>query len=246
EKSGPIAVADVTKILRISSISAAQKLARWAKNGWLCRVKRGLYVPVPLASLTSNIAIEDAWLLADSIYKPCYIGGWSAAEYWGMTEQIFNTVLVMTTQKVHERDVEYQNIKFRIKTVTDGYFFGLKNVWRGQTKVNFSDPERTLVDMLYDPSLGGGIRSVLDVLKSYFEAKPNPDLIIRYAKRFNKGVVFKRLGFLCEKFFPDKLILTNCQKLITKGYSRLDPALPGKKIITKWRLRLPEGWKNER
>lgn len=244
--SGPIAVSDAAAVLKISSMTAAQKLARWTKNGWLFRVKRGLYISVPLSSQTADIAIEDAWVLAGSIYKPCYIGGWSAAEYWGLTEQIFMTMIVMTTQKVHERQVNYKNTNFQIKTISDPYFFGLKNVWRGKIKVRFSDPERTLIDMLYDPSLGGGIRSVLDMLKNYFSAKPNPKLLIEYAKQFNKGVVFKRLGFLCEKFFPNQFILKNCQDLITAGYSKLDPALPGKKIITKWRLWLPESWGNSK
>ena len=128
ETKGTISAKDVSEILNIDSSDAAKKLARWAKNGWLCRVKQGLYIPVPLESEEVDVAMEDAWIIANRIYSPCYIGGWSAAEYWELTEQIFLTVIVMTTQKVHQRQVSYQNVKFRIKTVPEKYLFGLKNI----------------------------------------------------------------------------------------------------------------------
>lgn len=245
---GTVSAKDVSEILQINSSDAAKKLARWAKNGWLCRVKQGLYIPVPLESEEIDIAIEDAWIVADRIYDPCYIGGWSAAEYWELTEQIFLTLIVMTTQKIHQRRISYQNINFRIKTVSDKYFFGLKDIWRGQVKVKVSDPARTLIDMLSDPSLGGGIRLVSDMLKRFFQSEqPNPKLLFEYAKQFNKGVVFKRLGYLIEKFFPEqKDLINSCLLSMSAGYSKLDPSLSANKLTTRWRLWLPENWENNK
>ena len=245
---GTISVRDTSEALSVDFSKAAKKLSRWTKNGWLCRVKRGLYVPVTLESDDVEIAMEDAWIIANRIYGPCYIGGWSAAEYWELTEQIFLTTIVMTTQKVHQRRVSYQNINFRIKTVPDKYLFGLKDIWRGQVKVKVSDSARTLIDMLSDPSLGGGIRSVADMLKKFFQSEQaNSQLIFEYAKQFNKGVVFKRLGYLTEKFFPEqKDLINSCLLSMSAGYSKLDPSLSSKKITTKWRLWLPESWENNK
>jgi predicted transcriptional regulator of viral defense system len=245
---GTISIRDTSEILHINSSDAAKKLARWAKNGWLCRIKQGLYIPVPLESEDANVAMEDAWVIANRIYDPCYIGGWSAAEYWELTEQIFLTVIVMTTQKVHQRQVNYQNVNFRIKTIPDKHLFGLKNIWRGQVKVKVSDPARTLIDMLSDPSLGGGMRLVSDMLKNFFQSEQaNQKLLLEYAKQFKKGVIFKRLGYLTEKFFPEKKnFINSCLLSMSAGYSKLDPSLSTKKLVTRWRLWLPENWENKK
>jgi predicted transcriptional regulator of viral defense system len=152
---GVIPVGEAAEILEVSRVAAAKMLARWASKGWLSRVRRGLYVAVPLESRTADVALEDPWLIADQLYGPCYIGGWSAAEYWDLTEQIFRTIVVMTTQKPRDRTPTIKGTNFMLRTVQGKVLFGLKPVWRGQVKVSVSDPSRTVLDMLSDPSLGG-------------------------------------------------------------------------------------------
>ncbi|HWR57904.1 MAG TPA: type IV toxin-antitoxin system AbiEi family antitoxin domain-containing protein, partial [Thermodesulfovibrionales bacterium] len=95
ETKGTISVTDAADILKVSSTDAAKMLSRWAKKGWLSRVRRGLYVRVALESRTADMPLEDAWIIAERLFSPCYIGGWSAAEYWDLTEQIFRTLVVL-------------------------------------------------------------------------------------------------------------------------------------------------------
>jgi hypothetical protein len=78
-------------------------LAAWSRAGWLARVRRGAYVPVPIESPSADIALEDPWTVATAMFAPCYIGGWSAAEHWGLTEQIFRSLCVMTTKRPRDR-----------------------------------------------------------------------------------------------------------------------------------------------
>jgi len=61
----------------------------------LSRIRRGLYVAVPLDARRSGEWVEDAWVVADRVFSPCYIGGWSACEYWDLTDQVFRTILVV-------------------------------------------------------------------------------------------------------------------------------------------------------
>jgi len=89
DTKGTISVEQATGSLDLSPKKAAKTLAWWAKQGWLSRVRRGLYVPVPLETRTGDVALEDPWLVAERLFAPCYIGGWSAAEHWDLTEQIF-------------------------------------------------------------------------------------------------------------------------------------------------------------
>lgn len=245
---GVISVPQTADILGIPSKSAAKILARWAKKGWLSRVRRGFYVSVPLESRTSDIPLEDPWIIADKLYSPCYIGGWSAAEYWDLTEQIFRTVVVMTNQKPRKRKPVIKGTNFFLRTVPENAMFGLKPVWRGQVKVFISDPTRTILDMLNDPSLGGGIRTTSDIFGNYLKSdKKNINLLIEYSKRLSNGAVFKRLGFLLERMIPDeKEAIKACKFQITKGNTKLDPLLKADKLITRWKLWVPLNWAKEK
>lgn len=244
ETKGTISVTDATGILNVNSTAAAKMLSRWAKKGWLSRVRRGLYIRVPLEARTSEIPLEDPWIIADRLFSPCYIGGWSAAEYWDLTEQIFRTVLVLTTKKARNRRPVIKGTSFMLRTISEKALFGTKAVWKGQVKVLVSDPTRTIIDMLTDPKLGGGIRPTVDIFQTYLKSEnKNIQLLIDYAKRLGNGAVFKRLGFLLERFAPDQEgAINECKVQLTKGNVKLDPSLTADRLITRWRLWLPESW----
>ncbi|TAN44194.1 MAG: hypothetical protein EPN22_06820 [Nitrospirae bacterium] len=248
ETKGTISVRDAADILKIFSTDAAKMLSRWAKKGWLSRVRRGLYVRVPLESRTPDIPLEDPWIIADRLFSPCYIGGWSAAEYWDLTEQIFRTVVVLTTQKPRDRAPVIKGTSFMLRTISEKALFGTKPVWKGPAKVAVSDPTRTILDMLTDPKLGGGIRPTADMFQNYLKSE-NKDiqLLIDYAKRMDNGAVFKRLGFLLERYAPDQEAAINeCRVRLTKGNIKLDPSLKADRLITRWRLWVPESWVKEK
>ncbi len=247
ETKGTISVKDSAGILKVSPNDAAKMLSRWAKKGWLSRIRRGLYVPIALESRTTNISLEDPRIVADRLFSPCYIGGWSAAEYWDLTEQIFRTVVVLTTQKPRDRAPVIKGTSFMLRTISEKALFGIKPVWRGQVKVSISDPSRTILDMLSDPKLGGGIRPTVDMFLSYLKSE-NKDIqiLIDYAKRLGNGAVFKRLGFLLERYAPDQeTAISECKAQLTKGNTKLDPSLTADRLITRWRLWVPESWAKE-
>lgn len=244
ETKGTISVKEATDILKVSPTDAAKMLSRWAKKGWLSRLRRGIYMPIPLESRTAEIALEDPWIVAERLYSPCYIGGWSAAEYWDLTEQVFRTVVVLTTQKPRERSPVIKGTSFLLRTISEKTIFGTKIVWRGKVKVSVSDPSRTVLDMLIDPKLGGGIRSTTDMFLNYLKSeKKDLELLIKYAKRVGTGAVFKRLGFLLERYAPEqKTAIDECKSQLTTGNVKLDPTLKGDKLITRWRLWVPDSW----
>ena len=242
---GTISVGDAARILNVASTDAAKMLSRWSKKGWMSRIRRGLYISVPLESRTADVPLEDPWLIADRLFSPCYVGGWSAAEHFDLTEQIFSTVVVMTVKKPRERRLVIKGTRFMLRTISEKAMFGLKPVWRGQVKIFVSDPTRTILDMLIDPVFAGGVRSVKDMLGNYLRSEnKNLEQLIEYGERMGNGAIFKRLGFLLEKIAPDETkTLEECRKRLTAGNARLDPKLNNSKLITRWRLWVPENWK---
>ncbi|MEX0943617.1 MAG: type IV toxin-antitoxin system AbiEi family antitoxin domain-containing protein [Pseudomonadales bacterium] len=243
---GTVSVGEAAAVLGLPRPATAKLLARWAKSGWLSRVQRGLYVPVALESRSADMPVEDAWVIAEKLFAPCYIGGWCAAEYWDLTEQMFRTVLVMSTKRPRQRKLSLKGTDFLVKTIPDTALFGLQAVWRGQVKVSVSDATRTVLDMLADPQVGGGLRSTVDMFRNYLDSdKKALDLLIQYGVRFGNGAVFKRLGFLLELYAPEELdIMTQCRERLTAGNTKLDPASNTEKLITRWRLWVPERWAN--
>ena len=212
-----------------------------ARRGWLARVRRGLYVPVPLDARRSGEWREDSWVVAELLFSPCYIGGWSACEHWGLTEQVFRTVVAITAAGLHKRDVEIQGIRFHLTKRAESKLFGTVLVWRDQSKIHVSDATRTIIDVLDDPKLAGGIRSAADVLYEYMSSEHrNDDLLIEYGDRLGNRAVFKRLGYLLEHgAIHAPQLIAACLKRRSSGLSRLDPSIQtAGKIVRRWSLRI--------
>ncbi len=245
KSTGTVSPAQAAEILALSRTEAAKLLARWAAQGWLQRVRNGIYIPVALESERADSAPEDSWVIAQAAFAPCYICGWSAAEHWGLTEQVFRTVLVSTTRRPRNRMPTMGGIGFRLRTVSEQAMFGLKLLWRGRARVNVSDPSRTILDLMADPSLGGGLQSSVDMLQSYLKSREYRDisLLMSYAQTMGVGATFKRLGFLLNRYAPEEAeAIAQCARSLTQGYTRLDPARPARTFVTAWHLSLPEGW----
>jgi predicted transcriptional regulator of viral defense system len=238
-----IHISDVTRALAISRIDAAKRLARWREQGWLSRVGSGAYVPASIDTLGSERVLDDAWVLVPALFAPAYIGGRTAAEHWDLTEQIFKDVVVITGQAIREKRQERQGFQFTLKHINVSKIFGTKPIWRHHTKVPISDVHRTILDMLDDPALGGGIQQVSDCLNSYLKrADHNDQKLIEYGERLRNGAVFKRLGFLAERSQGGAKLAELCSARLTAGNAKLDPALPCSRLVSKWRLLIPQTW----
>ena len=163
-----VSVDIASKTLGIERRGAAKLLSRWQGQGWLRRIGHGLYVPVPLDLASSEQVVTDPWVLVPSLFGQCYIGGWTAAHHWELTEQLFNETFVFTTRRVNRKQVTAQGAAFLLHHIHPKRLFGLKTLWRGATKISISDPARTMVDMIAWPEVGGGIDHVVDCLSAYF------------------------------------------------------------------------------
>jgi predicted transcriptional regulator of viral defense system len=234
---------DVMTILALDKKSAAKTLARWYAQKRLQRVGHGLYTAIPLDARATGQVLEDPWILVPSLFDAAYIGGWTAAEHWDLTEQLFLDILVFTTKAVRARKRNVHGITFLLRHIQPDALFGTRNIWRGQIKVQVSDVHRTIIDMLADPSVGGGIRHVADCFTAYFQHKDaNPETLIQYAEKLGNGAVFKRMGFLVQTIPDQAVLIEACRKRLTQGNAKLDPGLECPRLVRAWRLWIPKTW----
>jgi predicted transcriptional regulator of viral defense system len=241
EITGPFSVQDAAKILAVDRRRAGRLLRYLAERGWLSRIRRGLYTTVPLGATEPSAWREDPWAIAARVFAPCYIGGWSAAEHWSLTEQVFRSVAVVTARPARTSSVDIQGQPFRLKHVPENRQFGTTVVWRERIPVNVSDPSRTMLDILDDPAVGGGIRHVAGVLHEYWSGdQRDEDLLIDYARRLGNRTVFKRLGFLLEHSEIEAPgAMRTCLANLSSGLSALDPSVKHRgRIVKRWNLRV--------
>jgi predicted transcriptional regulator of viral defense system len=246
--AGPlITVGHASEVLHLPRLQTAKTLARWEQQGWLRRIRRGVYAPVPLDSLAREQVLADPWVLVPRLFDPAYVAGWSAAEHWELTEQIFRSVCVVTGRLVRPREQTIQGVPFVFRHLAPERIFGTRAVWRDATKVQVSDLHRTLLDMLDEPAIGGGIRHVDDCLGAYL-GRPDADLgqVLSYADRLSNGAVFKRLGFLLDRRGSEEQWLAACAARLTQGNAKLDPSISCPRLVRRWRIRVPESWKEAR
>ena len=240
--NGPFSVQEASEALSFPTTRTQRFLAYLAERGWLARVHRGLYAPVPLDAINPGEWQVDTWIVAAKLLGPDhYIGGWTACEHWGLTEQIFLETVLVTTRKMRSKHITIQGFPFLVKRAPEKKMFGTKTICRDQTKVNISDPSRTILDVLEDPSMGGGIHHVVDVMDTYFRAEHRDDeLLAAYVGQAGNRVVFKRLGYILEELEVDApALLQACEAGVSSGVSRLDPSLPNQgPVVWRWNLRL--------
>jgi predicted transcriptional regulator of viral defense system len=239
--SGLVDVDEATRLLKLDRSKSAKLLAHWTGQGWARRLRRGLYLLVPLEATSPENWTEDPWLVAARLFAPGYIAGWSACEHWGFTEQMFRDVAVFTAAPLHQRSVSVDRTTFALRRIAKGALFGLSPVWRKSIAVQVSDPSRTIVDVLDQPRWGGGLRHVSQVLDAYLASTHRDEaLLIEYVTRLGNAAVAKRLGYLWEvKVGADHGLLEPLRKRLTTGIALLDPAVEARgPIVTRWNIRV--------
>jgi len=238
---GPFTPADAAEATDVDRARAARLLRHLAAQGWVARLQRGLYITVPLEATDPQTCRADPWALAATALAPGYVGGWTALHHWDLTDQIFSTTVFMTTRPVPRRKREIGAAQFELRHRPESALFGTRRVWRDGIPVPVSDRERSLVDCLDDPSVGGGLRHVTEGLVAYAESDDVAwGRLVDYGDRLGNRTVFKRLGYLAETLdLADHELIEACLARVSAGTGRLDPALPAKGPTTsRWGLRL--------
>ena len=240
---GLVDIDQASTLMGVDRRRTARLLARWADQGWTRRLRRGLYLLIPLEATAPESWTVDPWIVAERLFRPSYIAGWSACEHWGFTEQIFRDVAVFTSAQIRERRTTVDQTTFVLRKVPERLLFGTRAVWRGAVKIQVSDPTRTIVDVVDDPRWGGGIRHVCQVLDAYRESEHlETALLADYLSRIGNAAAARRLGYLLEVAGapdPDAALIRQLQRMVTSGYSLLDPAVdPGGPFVERWKLRV--------
>ncbi|MBK6902269.1 MAG: transcriptional regulator [Saprospirales bacterium] len=222
-----------------SSGKAVRELVRNMVNrGLLLRIKDGLFHVIPYEA-DSDLYFPNWHQVAQHLAegRAYYIAYFSALQVHGLTTQPSMREQVVVDQQVKPSNIRVRDVAFQFIYHNERHFFGYQPTWIDDFhKVPVSDPEKTIIDCLYEPVYAGGIQ---EIAKALFKARNDLDIqkLSDYLDRFGAQSVRKRLGFLLDGFGILPAFAERLQKTLSPSFIPLDPSLPREgKYRSKWRV----------
>jgi predicted transcriptional regulator of viral defense system len=171
-------------------------ISQLVAKGWLLRVGRGSYQLQPAKTGLDPFPTANKFVAAGQLATDSFIAYGSAAEYHGLTTQLFQNVILATTRR--RKQMFSPKLKLRLILIDPVNFVGFQKVTTGPD-VRVATIERTLVDAIDRPALCGGVSDVREILMRA-RSTTNIDQIMEYLPTYRSKSLIQRVGYLLETF----------------------------------------------
>jgi predicted transcriptional regulator of viral defense system len=198
EKKRIVTAEDLSLLLPSDYKYRNQFIYSLKKKNILATIKRGFYIFTPLEALPAGPRVNE--FLIPPVFFPggnYYIGYSTMFNYYGFSEQLYQTVHVLNTSLFRERII--CGVSFKFLKVPTNRIYGIDTIRVDSSDVMVSSRERTLVDLIYFNKPVGGIVKAIEILTRLIEEKNcKIDKLVEYASRFPNATVRKRIGVVLE------------------------------------------------
>jgi len=220
-------------------------LAYHQKQGRILRVRRGLYCVVPRGADPATCPV-DAYLLAAKMTDDAVLAYHTALELHGKAYSVFEEIQYLTGRAA--RPVTFRSYRFRPvqlpkKLVASGKpRFAVKEVDRAGMTVAVTSLERTLVDVLDRPDLGGGWEEIWRSLEmvEFFDL----DVVVEYALLLENATTAAKAGFFLEQHKEALMVETSHLEPLRARRPRkphyLERGRRRGRLVSDWNLVVPE------
>jgi predicted transcriptional regulator of viral defense system len=189
-------VADFKDFYQTTDSNARTMISQLVAMGWLVRVARGAYQLQPAKTGLDPYPTADKFVVAGQFAEDSFIAYGSAAEYHGLTTQLFQNVLLATKRR--RKQMSLPKLKIRLILIDTENFVGFQKMSKAPD-VQVATIERTLIDAINRPELCGGISDLTEILNRA-RSKANIDAIMEYLPTYRSKAVIQRVGYLLDTF----------------------------------------------
>jgi predicted transcriptional regulator of viral defense system len=223
------------------------------QKGRLLRVRRGLYAVVPAGFDPASYQVGP-YLLASKMADDALLGYHTALQFYGKAYSSSSQYLYLTkhaTRVITFRANEFRGVRFPKQLCAKGKeFFGVETHERAGIPVRVTSPERTLVDVLDRPDLGGGWEEIWRSLEAveFFDL----DAVVEYALLLENATTAAKVGFFLEQH-RNRLMVEEAHLAALRAHRPRSPHYMARttresgRWIPEWRLVVPpeileRGW----
>lgn len=181
---------------------AKNLITKLVKNGWLLRIKRGLYA---ISDLSSRGTLSlSPYMVANLLVSESYVSFESALQQYGMFDQL--TGKTISVSLIQYKSVQLSGMEYSFVKTKPEYHFGWQEVQIGSRTARIATPEKALIDMVNFHKSQYAIDLVIEKLQEY---KNDLDMarMIDYLSRFSLttekifGLIFDFIGINSDKLY---------------------------------------------
>ena len=216
------------------------------KRGHLLRVRRGLFVSVPVGEDPENCPV-DRFLLAGKMVEGGVLAYHTALEFHGEAYSLWNRSFVLsdrTPSKMLFRGDEFFSLPIPGPLRRKGEeVLGVETRERLGLPLHVTTLERTLVDVLDRPELSGGWEEVWRSLESIRTL--DLDLVVRYTLALENATTTAKVGFFLERHRESLMVDEKHLSPLREGKPRTRHYMDrkrrsGGRFVREWNLIVPE------
>ena len=224
--------------------TVANLLRHHVSQGRILRVRKGLYTSVPPGGDPETLPV-DPFLVASRAHATAVIGYHSALELHGMAYSTFEMLIYLCPHPARPwtwRGVNYRPVGLPLALLRNqNDSWGVTKVDRQGLDVSVTSLERTLVDVLDRPDLGGGWEEIWRSLESY--RFMDVDRVVTYSGLLKNAATASRVGFFLEQHQQTLQVsetqLQALEQMCPKQAHYLDHKRGGR-LAKRWNLVVPE------
>lgn len=219
-----------------------QQLNYHLKAGRLIHVRKFLYAVKPFFTQEPWI---DPYLITSRATVDAVIAYHTALELHGIAYTTFNEFTFLVTRQ--SPAFAYENQYFRpviqpkALLKSNQINFDIEEIQRGGLLIKLTSLERTIVDVLDRPDLGGGWEEIWRSLDNVTQL--NTKRLVEYALLLNNATTIAKVGYFLEQqpshFTLEKIHLEKLQGHIPKQPHYMSRESGAGKYIEKWQLIVP-------
>lgn len=181
---------------------AKNLVTKLVKNGWLIRIKRGLYAISDLS--TRGFLTLSPYLVANLLVPDLYVSFEFALQHYGMFDQLTDKTISISLKMYNSVKLATTEYSF-VKTKPE-YYFGWQDVQVDNKTARVATPEKALIDMINFHKSQYSIDLVIEKLLEHKNDLDIPrlnDYISRFSITTIKifGLVFDLLGINSDKLY---------------------------------------------